>query len=324
MTENEVVEIRYKQISKMVDEWLEIHQGERFDLDTICRQLEAVSREARQLIAIKLRNEVVKGKLKKLNNLYRYIDNTITKMDWLNASKASHLDLKYPFGMDESFFGFEEHIMIPEKGIIVIAGVTNTGKSVWCRNFLWVNMEKYHCTYFSSETSAEDFADYASRMDWRNPVNEDGSPKFDLVWRNRDWADVIQPDDINIIDWINMGDNFYQIGTIIEGIKEKLNKGIAVIALQKDPTKDLGTGGMWSEHLSSLYLTMDFGRLTVKKAKKWTKINPNNTMWGFDVVDYGTHFHNIREVKKCYKCYGTGKYKNSECSDCYGKGYINI
>ncbi len=323
MTENETNELKYKHISKMVDEWLEIHQGERFDLDTICRQLEAVSREARQLIAIKLRNEVVKGKLNKLNNLYRYIDNTLVKMDWLNASKSAHLDLQWPFGMDESFFGFEKNIMIPEKGIIVMAGVTNTGKSTFCRNFLWVNMNKYHCTYFSSETSAEDFADYFSRMDWRNPVNEDGTPKFDLVWRNRDWADVIQPNDINIIDWINMGDNFYQIGTIIEGIKEKLDKGICLIALQKDPNKDLGVGGMWSEHLSSLYMTMDFGKLTVKKSKKWKNVNPNYTMWGFDIVDYGTHFHRIREVKKCFKCYGTGKTKAGECEECHGHGYID-
>jgi len=323
--EFDIEEPRYKELAKFVDDWVELHRGEKFDLDLICRQLEAVSRKARMCVASKLAYDVKRGKLEKLERYYIYIDNTINKLDWLKASKANHLTLQWPFGVeDESAFDFEETIMIPEKGIVVIAGVTNTGKSTFCRNFLWCNMDRYHCTYFSSETSAEDFADYASRMTWRNPVNEDGNSKFDLIWRNKDWKHVIQPDDINIIDWINMGDNFYQIGTIIEGIKEKLDKGICVIALQKDPSKELGTGGQWSEHLASLYMTIDFGRLTVKKAKKWRKVNPNNKSFGFDIIDYGTHFHRIREVKRCYKCYGTGKYKGSECEECHGLGHIDL
>jgi len=314
----------YKRVARLVDDWAELHIGETFDLDTVCRQLDIVSREGRRNVSKKLSYDVKQGKFEKNSKSYRYIDSTLTLLNWNEVEKSENLKLAWPFGVeDESTFGFEESVLIPEKGVIVLAGVTNTGKSTFCRNFLWCNMDHYHCTYFSSETSAEDFADYASRMDWREPMNGNG-PKFNLVYRTRDWKDVIQPDDINIIDWLNIGDNFYQIGQVIEGIKEKLNKGIVLIAIQKDPQKEYGLGGMFSEHLASLYLSIDFSRLTVKKAKKWHNINPNGTMWGFDIVNSGTHFHRIHEVKKCPRCFGTGRSRGSECEDCKGRGFADV
>lgn len=315
-----------KIVWKLINEWLEIHKGEKFDLDTICRQLDLKTREQRHSAANKLYYEVTRKKLEKSSvsrpPIYRSIDNTLVHMDWINASTTPNLQVKWPDGIDNTQFGYDGRVYIPSKGLIIIAGVTNTGKSVWCRNFLWQNMDAYHCTYFSSETSAEDFHDYASRMTWAAPTGADGAPKFDLIYRNKDFKDVIRPDDINIIDWLNLGENFYQIGVVLEGIKEKLENGIAVIALQKDPNKDLGMGGMWSEHLSSLYLTLDYERMTVKKAKKWYEWNPNGKTWGFAIVDRGTHFSNIRLLKKCGFCWN-GKKNNQTCTVCNGTGFVD-
>jgi len=316
---------RGKVIWKLIDTWLAMHKGERFDLDTLCRQLDIKTRDDRHEVTKKLSYEVTRKKIEKSVNvrppIYRPLDNTVVKMDWVNATTPPQLNLKWPAGIDNTHFGYENRIYIPSKGLIVIAGVTNTGKSVWCRNFLWRNMNNYHCVYFSSETSSEDFHDYASRMTWANPLDKKGNPVFDLIDRNKDFKDVIQPDSINIVDWLNIGDNFYQIGAILEGIKEKLNKGIAVIALQKDPAKELGTGGMWSEHLSSLYMTLDYGRMTVKKAKKWYEWNPNGHTWGFDIVDRGTHLSNIRLLKRCGYCWN-GKKNNTPCKACGGTGFV--
>lgn len=315
-----------KIIWPMVDKWLLIHRGERFDLDTICRQLNVTDREHRHSIAQKLSYEIFHKRLEKSVSqrppLYRILDNTIKYINWLESKPTTNLVLRWPCGIDNSQFGFDGRVDISSKGLIVLAGVTNTGKSVWCRNFMWANMDTYRCVYFSSETSGEDFADYASRMTWANPVGEDGKPKFLLVDRNRDFKDVIEPNSINIIDWLNLGDNFYQIGAVLEGIKEKLEDGIAIVSLQKDPNKELGMGGMWGEHLASLYLTLDFERITVKKAKKWHDWNPNGHTWGFDIVDRGTHFNHIRLLKKCGNCWN-GKTKAGPCLICDGTGFVD-
>lgn len=311
----------YTVISREIDDWLTLHRGESFDIETVCKSLNIVNSQSRKYASVKLSNEVKSGLLEKSNKTYIYINNDLVLLnDWSTAQGASHLDLSWPMGDDESKFGFDGNVQIPEKAIVVVAGVTNTGKSAFLRNVLWANMAKYHSTYFTSETSKEDFADYASRMTWANPFDENGQPVFDLVERHNDFSHVIRPDDINIIDWLNLGDQFYKLGLIIEGIKAKLNHGVCFIAIQKDPVKELGMGGQWGEHLSSLYLAMDYNRMTVKKAKKWQQTNTNGKSYGYTIVDGGCHFHDIHEVKKCPNCF---KFVNPKCDKCSGTGWTN-
>jgi hypothetical protein len=314
----------YKETKKRITAWLLHHQGESFDLDLVCRQCELTSAKSKNYASTFLSKEVASGRLEKNNKIYHYIDTTILKMNWRESSGAVNLPLDFPCGMDGSQFGFDGHLFIPEKGLIVLAGVTNTGKSVFMRNLLFKNMDIHHCVYFSSETSEDDFADYISRMTWANPVNDDGTDKFDLIWRDKDFKYAIQPNAVNIVDWFNIYDEFYRIGEVLDSMKNVLNKGILAVAIQKDPLKGLGVGGMWAEHKASLYMTMDFGRLTVEKAKKWSGINPNHKTWGFEIVDQGTHFNNIRPLIKCHDCWGTGKKKGVECTNCNGSGWADV
>lgn len=324
--QNEAESQNYKAISILVDKWLEIHKNETFKHDDVCRQLECTSREARQLIAIKLNYEVSKAnpKLEKLNRIYRYINNNKKVIDWVNASDADILDIHWPYDNElQKTFGFDGHVTISPGDVLVIAGVSNTGKTTFCLNFLWENMDNYHCLLMGNEYTPVKFRRRISRMTWNDPIGQDGKPKFELIERRDGWKDIVEPDAINIIDWLNLGDNFFQIGTIIEGIQSKLKKGIALIALQKDPNKERGLGGMFSEHLASLYLAMDFNRLTCVKAKEWNNgHNPNHEIYGFDIVEFGSKFHNIRPVKQCPKCKWTRD--NTKCELCKGIGYIDV
>lgn len=318
----------YREVSDLVDIWLRIHVGEHFTLNLICQQLGVTGRDARHLVATKLLNESkkVNPKISKDGNDYFVFDLNEVSLNWKDAETERNIALQWPFGVDDdSGFAFENSVIIPEKSLIVIAGETNTGKSVFCRNFLWCNMLNHRCTYFSSETSAYDFAEYAGRMTWRNPLNGNGQPVFDLIQRTRDFVSCIRPNEINIVDWLIQGEPFYNVGMTLEMMKERLDRGIILVAIQKDPSKQWGIGGMFSEHLASLYLVMGYNKLFVKKAKKWTGVNPNNTMYGFDIVDYGTHFHRIRQIKECPKCHGRGRTgKGAQCDDCYGYGYVDI
>ena len=185
------------------------------------------------------------------------------------------------------------------------------------------NMDNYPCTLMGNEYSPAKFKDRLRAMTWAKPIDENGKSKFELFERHDDWRTVIRPDNINIIDWINLPDAFYQIGSIIEGIQRKLRSGIAIVVTQKDFSKQLGLGGSFGMHLCSLYLAMDFERLTVMKAKAWVGHNPNKEVYGFKLFDKGTLFQNIRPLKKCVKCWGTGKTKTGECDVCLGSGWID-
>jgi hypothetical protein len=313
----------YREVSKRLSDWLELHKDETFDLDLVCRQTELISNDARKLVATKLRNEVLKGTLEKNNKVYRYIDSTLKQIDWLNSNTNDSVEIKWPYGVeDDTHFGFDGHVVIPQKSLIIIAGVTNMGKSTFALNFLWMNMDQHHCILMGNEYEPSQFKRRANTLlDINNPVDLEGKPKFELVERYENWKDIIQPDAINIIDWINLGDKFYELGKILEGIKEKLNKGIALCCIQKDSQKSIGMGGMWGTHLSTLYLTLDYNRMTVEKCKEWNGHNPNREMYGFDIIEHGSRFNDIRRVDLCPKCRGfTG---NNKCLSCLGKGFVN-
>jgi hypothetical protein len=162
------------------------------------------------------------------------------------------------------------------------------------------------------------------KMDWAKPLKEDGTPKFELIERHEDWKYAIEPDAINIIDWVNIADgDFWKVGTLLEGMKGKVHKGLLLVVLQKNESKDLGTGGQFSEHMADDYFLLDFQRLTVRKVKEHDNtMQPNGKVYGFEIVD-GVHFSNIRPLKPCPKCHSRCLVNKIECIDCHSTGYVD-
>jgi len=316
-------DITYKKVSAIVDRWLEVHKGETFDLDLICRQLQITERDNRHLVVQKLSYEVSIGKLEKSNRIYRYINKDKDIIDWYNSSVEQTLNINFPKGRDGTKFGFDGCVCISPGDIIVVAGVSNMGKTTFAQNFLWENMDNYSCVLMGNEYTPVKFKRRISRMAWNNPLKEDSTPKFELIKRLDNWSDIIERDKITIIDWIALPANeLYNIGHVIQGIQSKVGNGIALIVIQKDEASNLGRGRAFSEELASLYLTIDQGKMTVRKAKEWFGHNPNREVYGFDITNGGVEFRNIRLLVKCFSCHGSGRYKGGECFACNGSGYI--
>ncbi len=103
-----------------------------------------------------------------------------------------------------------------------------------------------------------------------------------------DWWDKIDPDGINIIDYMEITEEHYKIGGWITQVRNKLNKGIAIIALQKPPGRSEGTGGRVTKDKARLYLAIDFNRIEVVKGKNWRgtvrNTDPNGMVASFDLI----------------------------------------
>ena len=163
----------------------------------------------------------------------------------------------------------------------------------------------------TNELGDEEFVDRLSHFDWVNLYDVNGNLKFEAIVRYEDWQDVIQPDSINIIDYLEPGENPYFIGVLIDKIRQKLDKGIALISIQKKLHKwydkqgnahfqlaDYGAGGQYSEHRARLVIhlepTDDYEfTLYIKKSKTYRL---TGRRFAFEIVDYGSKFHNIREI----------------------------
>lgn len=302
-----------------------MHQGETFDLDLICRHLDITKPENRHEVVKKLAYEVKQGKLEKSNRIYKYVNTNIKYIDWVNTPDYDYFPIKWPCShLDGSSFGFDEHIKISPNDVIVIAGGSNYGKTAFCQNLLFENMHDFPCVMMVNEYSPGRFKRRINRMDWTSPFNGDGLPCFELIERHEDWKYAVKPGAINIIDWINLTENLWLIGSVIEGIQSRLAGGVAVISLQKDDDKTLGRGRGWAKDFASVYLTMDYERLTVIKVKEWQNVNINNKMYGFTIEDQGSQFANIREIKPCPKCGSRCLASHTDCGVCNSKGFVDV
>jgi len=200
--------------------------------------------------------------------IYRRIESTCEEIDFLTAP-TDEIDLTLPLGLSDHFKAYR-------KNIIIFAGDQDAGKTALLLNIVKDNMHRHEIHYFSSEmadselrTRLDLFPDIALQ-DW----------KFTPWERSSNFADIIKPDAINIIDYLEMSDTFYQIGGHLKDIHDKLQNGIAIIALQKTPGKDIGRGGSFSVEKPRLYVSIsnDYPGHTAKivKCKNWrTSDNPN-------------------------------------------------
>ncbi len=176
-------------------------------------------------------------------------------------------NIQYPMGIHDLIYTHE-------KNIIIVAGEPNAGKTAYLLNIAMLNMNKgKDIYYFSSEMGA---------MELRTRLKKFPIP-FSMWkavhWKDRaqNFSEVIRPDAINLIDYLEIYKDFYEIGLYIKGIFDALRKGIAIIAIQKPKGRDEGAGGLKSLEKARLALAMEPGKIKIVKAKNWRndQINPN-------------------------------------------------
>jgi hypothetical protein len=210
--------------------------------------------------------------------VYRKIQSDCEPQDWQNASDAA-VDLWLPFGLDNI-------AVIPPGAIILVAGEPNAGKTAFLLNIARENMRKFNTHYFSSEMSkgafkrrAEKFPDITANQ-WDVKFYE----------RTDNFVDVIKGGvgNLNIIDFLEIYENFYLVSKHLADIYKKLKGAIAVVALQKNPGQDDGRGGTFTREKPILSIALSPGKAKITKLKEWNEAvteNPNRMEYYFKLVD---------------------------------------
>lgn len=273
-------EKKERNLAEEVREWVNLLVGCEFLVRDCYNELEAVSKQQKGAIRTELHNMYKKGIIEKdkTNGKYRKPNTDEEVIDFVNVT-SSYLDIKFPFQI-------ENYVRIMPKNVIVIAGEPDAGKTAFLLNLVKMNMDSNEIFYFSSEMGALEMQDRLKNFD--HPIDK---WKFKPIERSNDFADVVRPDAVNIIDFLEISDNFYQVSGLIKAIYDKLDKGIAIIALQKNKGTDFGLGGMRSLEKPRLYLSMEPGKLKIVKAKNWVSAdkNPNKLSITYKLYK-GCHF----------------------------------
>ena len=211
---------------------------------------------------------VERGKLEPVRNrsgIYRYINGKMEELDFMNAD-TTPFPIKFPLGVHEL-------VDVYQKSVIVLAGEPNAGKTAYLLNLANKNKEDHKPLYFSSEMGA---AELKIRLNKFNmPLSAWRGVRF--IAKSGDFKDVIEPDGFNIIDYLEVAKDFYEVGGLLTEIFNTLGKGIAIVAIQKPPGRDTGIGGARTLDKARLYMAIEPGVLKIVKGKLWKQdcVNPN-------------------------------------------------
>lgn len=266
-------------LTQRVRNWIELNPG-IFTRADICHDLD-VSKDKRASVSQILTRLMGEGLVERTGNkvgTFTRLETEADPIDFLNV-QISSADIELPFAIQ----GLVE---INPGDVIILAGAPNTGKTSFALNTIALNMGRWDIHYFNSEMGAEELQ--------KRPLKFDDIPLAD--WRFKAWqrydnfADVIAPGlgKLNIIDFLEIYGDFYQIGARIAEIHKKLRGAVALI--QKNPGLDHGLGGYRSLEKPRLALAMDHGALKIVKAKNWRgERNPNGRVIKFKIVQ-GANF----------------------------------
>ena len=233
-------------------------------------------KDNRRQIIKRLKAEGIVEQHPKLNKQFRYVNKKVTSLNFKTASIAGVKRVKWPLDI-------QQYVNLFPGNMAVVAGSPNAGKTALLLDFIYLNQDEFPIYYFCSEMGGVELRD---RLDkFPGMTMEDWC--FKAIERAGDFADVIVPEAINIIDYLEMTTDIYMVNTYLTEISHKIGDGIAIVALQKKIGAPIGRGQEFGLEKPKLYLSLDAGKITIVKGKSWAirGVNPNGLTATFQIED---------------------------------------
>lgn len=265
--------------SDAIKEWIQASPGEFSvrDLDYEMGFTSSEDKQKRTRILEKFVAEKVLSREGKKRGVYRPYKAELEPIDYINADDK-FLDLWLPLGI-------QQMVGVMGGNVLIFAGEPNAGKTALMLNIIKSNMRKFNVHYFNSEMGAGEMKGRLSKFE-DLPLS---AWKFNAYSRDADFADVVftGENSLNIIDFLEIHDDFYLVGEKIKKIHAALNGGIAIICIQKNKGSEMALGGNRTMEKARLVVNVEPGRLKITKAKNFknSDLNPNGLMCDFKLVN---------------------------------------
>ena len=272
-----------KSVQAEVEDWLTSHTSNKpCDSDVTCSLLVCYSdlgyKTPREKGSCRMafKRLVERGKLEPMRDrsgMYRYVNGKMEEIDYINVD-TTPFPIKFPLGV-------HEFVETYKKSLVVLAGEPNAGKTGFMLNLAYLNREMSP-DYFSSEMGGPEL--HIRLKKFNHPFDEWRKVRF--ISQSVDFKRTINPNGLNIIDYLEVSKDFYEVGGMLTEIFNKLDNGVAVVAIQKPPGRDTGIGGARTLDKARLYMSIDSGMLKIVKGKLWRQeaINPNGLFCNFKLV----------------------------------------
>jgi hypothetical protein len=268
-------------LSDLIREWVLSTDGVFLSTD-VAKDLNLSTRVDRgnlSKVLERLRKENLIAKHGDRRGQFRVVDHSMAPMNWKDADVSNTVNLALPLGLHKLMHLYP-------KNVIVIAGDTNAGKTAYLLNLVRENAGDFKITYFTNDETPEEIRKRVNRF---SEAGMDTEPfdKCQFIPRASNFLDVMDPDGVSIIDYLKLTDQFWKVGEEIERIRERLMKGVAIIAIQKDKNAAMGRGGDFAAEAARLYFTLEKNMVNIVKMKNLVDNNkdPNGksvkfSLWG--------------------------------------------
>ncbi len=179
---------------------------------------------------------------------WRKADVEIDEVCWWEGGEAVDDSVYLPLGLNGYAF-------MSRPALVVVAGVYNQGKTAFCMNVVKLNIEKWkdNMAFFVTEGMEQ--------LKWKFQQLLPGlekPPPFKVYRRFDNFADVLLPDGLNIIDYLRTDmDKSYAVTNKLIEINKKLKTGVAIVAMQKPPGRKIAFGGVSTAWEPALYVSLD-------------------------------------------------------------------
>jgi hypothetical protein len=247
------------------------------DLDYEMGFVEPKEKQKRTRILEKFVAEKILSREGKRRGVYRPYKADLAPIDYINADD-SFLDLWLPLGLHQM-------VGIMSGNVVIFSGEPNAGKSSLALNIIKANMHKFNVHYFNSEMGGGELKKRLLKFDDISLSNW----KFNAYSRDADFEDVVFTGEksLNIIDFLEIHDDFYLVGDKIKKIHSALNGGVAIICIQKNKGSEMGVGGNRTMEKARLVVNVEYGKLKITKAKNFKSpdLNPNGLMCDFKLFN---------------------------------------
>jgi len=266
-------------VSDLVRKYVDSTNG-IFYLNDVYTALSIRDPKDKHLVVVALSRLVKRHILEKAgerSGCYRQINTDFDIVPFCEVNEdEERWDVRLPLGL-------EKYIEVYPRDIIIYSGEPQRGKTALMFECIRLNHRRHKIFYFSKELSARSvrrrIKKYKGDIDWKFSISDD----FES------FTDVLQPNAINIIDYIEVTTGeYYKIPGILAQIHNRLKKlnSIAIVALQKNPeyedkktgkkTKNVAIGGNQTLAKANLFCTLtpnypNGAIMTIEKGKNPTE-----------------------------------------------------
>jgi hypothetical protein len=254
-------ETHQRYLSDIINEWVLSTEGV-FLVTDIYRDLNLVTsgdkKNTNQILSRLCKENFIARHGEKRGS-YRKIDPSMKPMDWQNCDVDQTYNLRLPLG-------FHKLMHVYPKNLIVIAGDTNAGKTAYLLNVVRDNAADLPIDYFTNDLTPEELKKRVKRFEEAG-FDSENFTKCNFIPRVKDFIDVLNPNHLTIIDYLQLTDKFWLVAQDLDNIYNKLQKGVCIIAIQKKKGVKMGRGGDFAAERPRLYFTMEPGKIHIHKMK---------------------------------------------------------